>query len=98
MNKYLIKIAESSNKSGFVQSVKDFPNKHNELTDTAVIGGFGGITGMATHKALSSPYLSKAFPKLGPVGKFGISAGIGLLGDVAAVKTLKAIHVQGKKS
>jgi hypothetical protein len=80
-NIYLEKIAELSRET------------KRDIVNTGVVGLAGGVTGIASHKALSAP----RFAKLSPVGKFGLATGIGLLGDYAAVKAMNAINKQGNK-
>lgn len=59
-----------------------------DIRDTATIGAIGAVTGLAGVKAL------KHFPKLGSSNAkiMGITGGLGLLGDFAAVKANKAME------
>ena len=74
MNKYLVKIAATHSVA-------------KDLQDTAVIGGLGGLTGMASHRILSS---LKTKPNNNLV--FGISTGMGLAADYAGLKINKALE------
>lgn len=76
-NRYLEKVAEILS-----QDTK------KELANTATIGLVGGGLGMATHSMLSHPRLKG----LSTLGKFGLSTGVGLLGDYAAVKANNQIN------
>jgi hypothetical protein len=65
-----------------------FKSEHaKDLQDTAVIGGLGGLTGMASHRILSG-LKNKPNNKL----VFGISTGMGLAADYAGLKINKALE------
>lgn len=65
----------------------DLHSQHaKELQDTAVIGGLGGLTGMASHRILSG-LKNKPNNKI----VFGVSTGMGLAADYAGIKLNKAL-------
>lgn len=70
-----------------VKKALDLHSQHaKELQDTAVIGGLGGLTGMASHRILSG---LKNKPSNKAV--FAVSTGMGLAADYAGIKLNKAL-------